>query len=114
MRDYEELVKRLREPCQYENCVLCKVAADAIEEIMYIAKAKNDGKILILNDKIALAMAAGARAIRGNKRLAGTTYVYDVLGKDGGPYEINYRDASETLTTIWDTYPLPQPPKEEK
>ena len=40
MRDYEELVKRLREPCQYENCVLCKVAADAIEEIMYIAKAK--------------------------------------------------------------------------
>ena len=31
---YEELVKRLREPCQYENCVLCKEAADAIEELI--------------------------------------------------------------------------------
>lgn len=30
---YEELVKRLREPCQYENCVLCKEAADAIEKL---------------------------------------------------------------------------------
>ena len=29
---YDELVKRLREPCQYENCVLCQQAADAIEE----------------------------------------------------------------------------------
>lgn len=29
---YEELVKRLREPCPYENCVLCNEAADAIEE----------------------------------------------------------------------------------
>lgn len=29
---YEELVKRMREPCQYENCVLCQQAADAIEE----------------------------------------------------------------------------------
>lgn len=28
---YDDLVKRLREPCQYENCVLCKEAADAIE-----------------------------------------------------------------------------------
>lgn len=29
----EELMKRLREPCQYENCVLCKDAANAIEEL---------------------------------------------------------------------------------
>jgi hypothetical protein len=29
---YDELVKRLREPCQYENCILCQQAADAIEE----------------------------------------------------------------------------------
>ena len=28
-----ELVKRMREPCQYENCVLCQEAADAIEEL---------------------------------------------------------------------------------
>jgi hypothetical protein len=30
---YDELVKRLREPCQYENCILCQQAADAIEEL---------------------------------------------------------------------------------
>lgn len=29
----DELVKRLREPCPYENCVLCQQAADAIEEL---------------------------------------------------------------------------------
>lgn len=28
-----ELVQRLREPCQYENCVLCQQAADAIERL---------------------------------------------------------------------------------
>ena len=30
----DELVKRLREPCQYENCILCQQAADAIEELI--------------------------------------------------------------------------------
>ena len=30
---YDELVKRLREPCQYENCILCQQAADDIEEL---------------------------------------------------------------------------------
>ena len=30
---HDELVKRLREPCQYENCILCQQAADAIEEL---------------------------------------------------------------------------------
>lgn len=30
---YDELVKRLREPCQYENCILCQQAADAIAEL---------------------------------------------------------------------------------
>lgn len=33
--NYDELVTRLREPCQYENCVLCQDAADAIEELEY-------------------------------------------------------------------------------
>ena len=33
MNDYSELIKALREPCQYENCVLSKQAADAIEAL---------------------------------------------------------------------------------
>lgn len=35
---HEELVKRLREPCQYENCVLCQQAADAIEKLQQTAE----------------------------------------------------------------------------
>ena len=38
MSDYNELVRRLREPCQYENCVMCQEAADAIEELLHAAK----------------------------------------------------------------------------
>ena len=34
---HDELIKRLREPCQYENCVLCQQAADAIEELSKLA-----------------------------------------------------------------------------
>ena len=34
MNNNDELVKRLREPCQYENCILCQQAADVIEELM--------------------------------------------------------------------------------
>jgi hypothetical protein len=30
---YDNLVKRLREPCQYENCILCQQAADAIDAL---------------------------------------------------------------------------------
>lgn len=43
---YEELVKRLRDPCQYENCILCQQAADAIEKLTafahYVAKEAFD------------------------------------------------------------------------
>ena len=119
---YEELVKRLIERAARNNfphhgegyptddAMLMMQAADAIRAFL---KAKDDGRLLILDDRAALAIAAGARSIRENKRLAGTTYVYDVFGKDGGPYEINYNDASKILTTIWNAYPLPEPPKEE-
>ena len=40
---HEELVKRLREPCQYENCILCQQAADAIEELSAKATPKRVG-----------------------------------------------------------------------
>ena len=47
---YDELVKRLREPCQYENCILCQQAADAIEElsayVRQIEELRKDGYYL--------------------------------------------------------------------
>ena len=38
---YDEMIKRLREPCQYENCILCQQAADAIEELQADKAALN-------------------------------------------------------------------------
>lgn len=32
---YDKLANRLREPCQYENCVLCKEGEDAIEDLEF-------------------------------------------------------------------------------
>lgn len=49
------------------------------------------------NDKLHLAMLAGARAIENNKRLCGTTYCYDVFGRFGGPKEISYSEAARIL-----------------
>lgn len=71
--------------------------------------APTAGRLVALDDGTALAIAAGARAIRENKRLVGSKYVYDVFGKNGGPYEISYHEASEILADIWDAYPLPEP-----
>jgi len=45
--------------------------------------------------KLQLAMNAGARAIENNKRLDGSTYIYDVFSDD--KQEISYREASILL-----------------
>jgi hypothetical protein len=44
---YDELVKRLREPCQYENCVLCQQAADAIETLAAFKAQITDGRFYV-------------------------------------------------------------------
>lgn len=50
-----------------------------------------------IDEKLILAMLAGARAIRQNKRLQGVTFCYDVFGEFGGPKEINYCEAAKLL-----------------
>lgn len=115
MRDYGELVNLLRicpdyckgcMNCPHEHDLGCRTtmmgeAADAIEEL-------TAGRLVALDDRTALAIAAGARAIRENKRLVGTKYVFDVFGKMGGPYEIGCHEASKILASIWNAYPLPE------
>lgn len=48
---YDELVKRLIEPCQYENCVLCQQAADAIERLHAEWKAEAESVALMLKEE---------------------------------------------------------------
>ena len=71
--------------------------ADHVRELV---KAEQDGRLVVLDEKTALSMYAGARAIENNKRLFGSTYVYDVFGKQGGPKEIPYFDAANNLRNI--------------
>ena len=65
-----------------------------------LLQAEQDGRLVVLDEKTALSMYAGARAIENNKRLFGATYVYDVFGKQGGPKEIPYFDAANNLRNI--------------
>lgn len=54
------------------------------------------------NEKLLLAMRAGARAIANNKKLHGVTYCWDVFGENGGPKEISYLEAAQLLYTAAD------------
>ena len=50
-----------------------------------------------MNEKLYLAMRAGARAIKNNKRLWGVSYCFDIFGEFGGPKEIAYLEAARIL-----------------
>ena len=71
-----------------------------IAHIRELLHAERAGRLVVLDEKTALSMYAGARAIENNKRLFGATYVYDVFGKQGGPKEIPYFDAANNLRNI--------------
>lgn len=47
------------------------------------------------NNRIKLAMNAGARAIEQNKRISGSVYVFDIFGEN--MKEISYKEAAEIL-----------------
>ena len=77
--------------------IVREIKADRLRELV---QAEQDGRRVVLDEKTALSMYAGARAIENNKRLFGATYVYDVFGKQGGPKEIPYFDAANNLRNI--------------
>lgn len=54
------------------------------------------------NEKLFLALRAGARAIVNNKRLHGAIYCWDIWGENGGPKEIPYLEAAVLLAETAD------------
>ena len=88
----------------FNETAILKLAAQALsttpDHIRDILQADQEGRLVVLDEKTALSMYAGARAIENNKRLFGATYVYDVFGKQGGPKEIPYFDAANNLRNI--------------
>lgn len=99
---YDELVKRLREPCQYENCILCQQAADVIEELskpkwIPVTEAlPEQGKryLVIRFDKVT------------------KTQFIDILWHDAHDLWWNRLYKGQYNVTHW--MPLPEPPKEGK
>lgn len=49
---------------------------------------------VLMDENMALAMCAGARAIETNKRFCGATYVFDVFGSEK---KISYHEAAKIL-----------------
>ena len=93
----------------YNNVPLLRTDAEQTEVITKLAAyedAEEQGRMVVIDRETALAIAAGGRAIRTTNRFQGASYVYDLFGEDGGPYEIPYAKAGEILCNIWDEYPL--------
>ena len=72
-------------------------ALGTVEELSALVKARDEGRLMEMNENLYLAMRAGARAIKNNKRLWGTSYLFDIFGEFGGPKEIAYLEAARIL-----------------
>ncbi len=131
MSDYNELVRRLREPCQYENCVMSQEAADAIEELQKALERSKEYETFWEKEatealkKFQVAVASKPRWTPVTERLPEEEV--EVLISDnsffGGPIvavaywergKCEWRDDMCTSATPKPTHwmPLPEPPKE--
>lgn len=68
-----------------------------IERATELGKADQEGRVVVLDEKTALSIAAGARAIATSKRLCGASYCRDVF-RDSK--KISYFEAANILYEI--------------
>lgn len=96
----ERLTRRINGKVSYAplrdgECVdivdLCDVWG---ERLAAYEDAEEQGLLVRLTERLALAMRAGARAIENNRRYDSATYVYDVFGASK---ELSYREAAGVL-----------------
>ena len=116
---FEELVTRLREPCQYENCVLCQDAADAIENLQGQLSVCLEGTKarFLKNDDGTTELRFENQWILVTERLPeyGKSVLCYFANDDYGVNHIIDEEDGEWLidgVTAWQ--PLPEPPEEEK
>lgn len=94
----ELVAKALDAPNERNEKGLWKESKEHISDYLIA----NGVVVLPYDDKTWLAMRAGARAIRTNKRLDGTIYCYDPFGESK---EISYLEAEKILCEIADVIP---------
>lgn len=93
-----EDVRRLQQ--DWTSLIMTLDEMGGMPHLHELVQAKQDGRLVVLDEKVVLSMCAGARAIENNKRLFGVTYGYDIFGVCGGPKEISYYDAAKKLREI--------------
>ena len=115
----DELVKRLKEPCQYENCILCQQAADAIEELQK-AVLRLEEASGILDELPMYQQPVGLIPVTERLPDAGERVlcycranIYEVMKMrtDGDWVYDTSHIYMHSFVTHW--MPLPEPPKEE-
>ena len=65
--------------------------------------AETEGRLLVLDEETALALAAVIRGCNSNRKLVGASFLWDFRGLMGGPKQITYFRAIEKLHGIADT-----------
>ena len=90
-----------RQQCD-RNCAKCDLIMDAkdilsaYDHVLELLDAEEQGLLARIDERFALAMLAGARAIEQNPRkYFGATLVHDVFGDK--PKKISYHDAAKML-----------------
>ena len=84
------------EMCEEMNCSFCEHDSDALDKLGEYEDAEEQGLLARIDERFALAMLAGARAIEQNPRkYFGATFVCDVFGDK--PKKISYHDAAKML-----------------
>jgi hypothetical protein len=88
-----EWKKPLRDKLQAEM-FRALTASIPLDRLSAICQAEREGRCVVLDEQLAMAMCAGARAIEQRGR---GTYVWDVLGN---PKEMPYVEAAKALRSI--------------
>jgi hypothetical protein len=74
-----------------------KEYCEMVDRLAQYEDAEEEGRLVELDDMLALAMCAGARAIETNMNRMGKRYVYDVYK---GVPNISYKEAAQILRVV--------------
>lgn len=87
-------------------CPTCERAYNRIfQDVPYnrlreLAQADKEGRVVVLNEKTALAIMACVHGCNTNTKLVGARFVKDPRGEAGGPWKVSYYDAISMVQGI--------------